>query len=241
MQLNIVFHDIVSDTNNIKNEYTVAKSYYFKFINLLEKVIREQKTPFSNYHVYFDDGYISFNDYIYPKICDPSKYTLAIVTNDINKNGFLTDNLIKKYDKKGITISSHGVSHASLGFYKKGTVMEIDRKGYYKNSSKGQNRQLCENEILYQFKKSQEYLEKLLHHKIIEFVLPYGIYNNTILEINKKYGLYKNISTCDEYLDDNFYLKPRILISNKNDTNTTIRKILSLEPCFQNNYDKISP
>lgn len=230
MQLNIVFHDVVFATKNITNKYTVTIDYYLKLINILDQKIKNQETLFSNYHVYFDDGYISFNNLIYQTIKDFSKFTLAIVTGDINKDGFLTDSLIKIYDKKGITISSHGVSHASLGFFKNGILETTPTEGCFKNSPKGQNKTLSENEIFYQLKKSQSYLEKILDHKIHEFVLPYGIYNKTLLQINKSNNLYQFISTCNEYLDNRGSLKPRFLINNEKSINQTINEILVLRP-----------
>lgn len=233
MLLNLVFHNIVSNSKQLNNKYTVTHDYYVELIEKLNQKIKDRNTLFSDYHIYFDDGYVSFNEFIYPSIGDYSKFTLAIVTDDINRNGFLNDSLLNMYDQKGIIISSHGISHSTLGFYKNGVLQDTFSDGPYKNSPKGQKKVLSENEVLYQLKESKTYLEKLVGHKINEFVLPYGIYNETTLLINKSNHLYKNISTCDEYLDDGDYLKPRFLIDHEKDIETTIDRILELGPCIK--------
>ncbi|KKQ48429.1 MAG: hypothetical protein US68_C0033G0006 [Candidatus Shapirobacteria bacterium GW2011_GWE1_38_10] len=228
MQLNLIFHNIVKSEKDIANKYTVTLDYYLDLVEKIERLIKGGKTSFSDYRVYFDDGYISFHELIYPKINDFSKYTLAVVTNDVNKAGFLDDQMLIEYDKKGIVISSHGVSHASLAFYENGVLQKTLANGKYENTSRGQNKSLSENEVIFQFKESQKYLQNLLGHRVSEFVFPYGLYNKQTLSLNKTGGYYKYLVTCDEYLDSGLSLRPRFLIDHERITEATIRKILNL-------------
>ncbi len=228
MRLNLIFHNIVKSEKDINNKYTVTLDYYLQLLDQIEQLLKSHKTLFSSYHVYFDDGYISFHDIVYPKIKIFSKYTLAIVTNSLNKEGFLTDKMLIDYDNKGISISSHGVSHSSLSFYEKGVLQSTRVNGKYGNTPRGQNKPLSENEVIFQFKESQKYLQTLLNHKINEFVLPYGLYNNRTVSLNKAGNYYKYMSTCDEYLDSGQSLRPRFLIDHENTIEQTILKIQNL-------------
>jgi len=81
-----------------------------------------------------------------------------------------------------------------------------------------------------QLVESRKQLEAIGIQKIDEFVLPYGLYNNQTLEINKKTAKYKYISTCDEYLDSGEQLKPRFLITSDISVKETINKIKRLQP-----------
>lgn len=229
MRLNLIFHNIVESEKDINNKYTVTLDFYLQLLEQIGRLINERKTLFSGYQVYFDDGHVSFHELIYPRIKDFSKYTLAIITDDINKEGFLNEKMLVEYDKRGILISSHGVSHASLSFCENGLLKETPTGGRYQNTPKGQNRPLSENEIIYQFKESQKYLEDLLNHKINEFVFPYGLYNKKIVFLNKIGKYYEYLSTCDEYLDTDQSLKPRFLIDHKRTIEETIRLILNLK------------
>lgn len=229
MQLNLVFHNIVSSPKDLKNIYTVTLDYYLDLLKKLDNAPATYNALFSQYHIYFDDGDASFNDLVFPKIVDFSKFTLAVVTDDIGKKGYLTKDMLKKYDHNGIIISSHGVSHSSLAFYENGVLQKTPSDGLYINSEMGQKRSLSENEILYQLRESKIFLRNLLRHDIDEFVLPYGIYNDSILNINETNHVYNFISTCDEYLDRGKKLRPRFLVNNTRSVSETIFTMLQLK------------
>ena len=137
--------------------------------------------------------------------------------------------------KEGIKISSHTSSHAALAVYREGKLQGTPLGGIYQNSPWGQGDILSENEILFQLVESKN---KLRNNNILtdELVLPHGLYNDTVLRLNYQYGLYKYISTCDEYLDYGEYLRPRFLIDNERSIKDTIDAIKNL-----NSVEKFKP
>lgn len=228
MRLNLIFHNIVKSEKDVNNKYTVILDYYLELLERIGRLVKDHKTLFSDYHIYFDDGHISFHNIVYPKIKDFSRYTLAVVINELNKEDFLNNKLLLEYDKKEIIISSHGVSHSSLAFYENGVLQNTSTGGEYENTQRGQNKALSENEVVFQIKESQIYLQKLLDHEIKEFVLPYGLYNNHTITLNKVGNYYKYLATCDEYLDSGQFLRPRFLINNERTIEETIQIISNL-------------
>lgn len=81
-----------------------------------------QKDPvISDVLFYFDDGYDSFDKYIFPLITENEYplYCLAIISDFIDTPGYLTSKKLRKYSNVGINIASHGVSHAALAIFDK--------------------------------------------------------------------------------------------------------------------------
>lgn len=230
MRLNLVFHNIVKDKKDIKSDFCITQDYYFELIEKLENLIKEDKTKFKELGIYFDDGYSSFKKIIFPKIKNHyQQYYLAIVTDWINKVGHLNEKDLISLNKLGVNICSHGVSHSALSIYLNENIQPTPNGGEYKNTLKGKKKVLNENEVIYQLKKSKEKLEKILDNQIDEFVLPYGLYNNQTIKINKNNDLYKNVSTCDEALDKENNIKPRFLVMNTRTIEDTLKLILKLK------------
>ena len=230
MRLNLVFHNIVKNKKDVNNDFCVTKDYYFELTQKIKNLIRENKTNFKQICFYFDDGYLSFKDLIFLSIKDNwLSYYLAIVTDWINKDNFLSEKDLIFLRDSGVNICSHGISHSSLAIYADDKLQATPRGGEYINIFKGKKKVLTQNEVVYQLKESKRILERILGQPVNEFVLPYGLYNNQTLQINGNNGLYKTISTCEEFLDNGKNLKPRFLVMNTRAVDETLKLILKLK------------
>lgn len=231
MRLNLIFHNVVKKESELNNKYTVTYDYYSRLVEKVASLISQRKTFYAEIQIYFDDGYASFNELVYPHIKgNYSSFTLSIVPDDLDHNGFLPSSLLKDYYRQGIQIASHSASHAALAVYKQGVLQGTPLAGEYKNSPKGQNDSLTENEVSYQYQSSKQYLENLLGKPVTEFVFPYGLYNPQAVLINNRYSYFKYLSTCDEYLDGGQLLRPRYLIDHERSVDETVNSILALRP-----------
>lgn len=126
MRLNLVFHNIVKDKKEIKSDFCITQDYYFELVKKLQDLIKKNKTKFKQIFFYFDDGYLSFKKIVLPKIKDQQQnYYIAIVTDWINKTGYLNKKNLVDFDKIGINICSHGTSHSALAIYLNDKLLKI--------------------------------------------------------------------------------------------------------------------
>ena len=142
----------------------------------------------------------------------------------------MSEGKIRWLQVNGVNIVPHGVSHSALCIYSGDKLLGTRYGGIYQNTPYGKGGSLTENEVLSQLLESKKALEAIGIKHIEEFVLPYGLYNREILEINRKMSIYKHLSTCDEYLDSGELLRPRFLITNDLSVELTIDRIMKLKP-----------
>jgi len=229
MRLNLVFHNITKNNLKFDNKYTVNVEYFIELINKIKRSISRNICRFNDFEIYFDDGYNSFYDLIFPIFRNQlHKIKLALIIEKINQKGYLNDYEIEKIIKNGVQIVSHGVSHSALTVYKNDHLQPTPLGGDYKNTPRGKNETLYSNQVLYQLIESKNTLEKKFKIKCDEFVFPYGLYNDNIIALNNKYRIYQTMSTCDEYLDKDYAIKPRILIDNEKTVQDTINFLNNL-------------
>lgn len=223
--------------SDLDDKYNVTFEYYKEVIKEVETLLLKNKGSFSDFRIYFDDGDDSFERIVFPAMTkfQKSRTRLSIVTDWLEKEKYLHAKSLHKFIKEGVIISSHTASHAALAVYREGKLQATTLDGIYQNSPWGQGDVLSENEILFQLVESKN---KLRDNNILtdELVLPHGLYNDTVLRLNYQYGLYKYISTCDEYLDDGEYLRPRFLVDNERSVKDTIDAIKNL-----NSIEKFKP
>jgi Polysaccharide deacetylase len=229
MYLNLVFHDLVENKDQLNNKYTVTYTYYKSLIDELDKLILLGQVNFLDYRIYFDDGKKSFIDYIEPTITKPQRFNLAIISQLIGKTGYFDSNDLLRFQSKGINISSHGVSHAALAIYEDDKLIINNNSGEYTNAPYGKGKSLTIQEVLFQTRQSKMALENILgKDSITEFVFPFGLYNSMIVENIIVSKDYKILSTCDQSLDRGQVLRPRFLVDNQRSISQTIKEILSL-------------
>lgn len=215
-KLNICLHNIVLENSAIETVYDLA-------INQLEVLVRTLKRlkntgHLSSYEIFFDDGYKSFR-----QIAEKLDFGIenrfihtAIITEQIGSKGKLNQVDLSWLDSKEFSIDSHGVSHAALAIFADDVLQSTPKGGEYRNMPYGKTTSLSEQEVLYQLKVSARKLESTLFTQPVNFVLPYGLYNNSTIMIAASLTHYKRIFTCDVAFDDDQYLAPRLLITQEN-------------------------
>ncbi len=228
MRINLVFHNI-TEADITQNRYELTRSSALKIIVKIQQIT--QKDPvISDALFYFDDGYNSFDKYIFPLITENeySSYCLAIISDFVDTPGYLTSEKLRKYSSVGINIASHGASHAALVIWDESEKMiKTTLGGVYRNTPLGKNFALSENEIRYQMIESKKILEEKIGRSVTEFILPYGLYNDEVVKIAKEY--YKTVSTCDKELDTGLFLRPRLLVESSHSIESLIKEIDALK------------
>tara|TARA_B100001964_G_C14182498_1_gene576950 strand:+ start:613 stop:1317 length:705 start_codon:yes stop_codon:yes gene_type:complete len=234
MYLNIIFHRIVNKYSDLKDMYELTLGQFINILNLIRRLSEQNSFSFTNYRLYFDDGDDSFRSIVLPllKKDELKNVVLAITTDNIGRPDFLSYHDLKEFQAKGITISSHSVSHPALAYYINGVAQESVIGSEYQTAPFGHTRRLTTQEILFQLNESKKTLED---NGIFtdEFVLPHGCYNDMVLSINKNNNLYDIISTCDEFVDSGTCLRPRILTRHDVALESFERKINSLIPYIE--------
>ena len=234
MQINIIFHNIAEDNEELTNKYSVNRWYLIRLIeDIKSKLISMENRP--ELCLYFDDGYSSFYNVVLPMIDDiPFPITLTVILDKLDTAGYITTEQLINISNSRVSIASHGVSHAALAVYRENQLQDIALIGKYENTPFGQGEPLSADQIKYQFIESKKKLESIINKPIDEFVLPYGLYNSRVVEIFKELDLYKYLSTCDIGIDNGQILKPRFLISNDTQPAEACEKLLHLFTNYKN-------
>jgi len=212
MYLNLIFHRIAKNDKDILDDYEVTLEQFLNILDLIRDLSSSPHCHFKHFRYYFDDGDDSFISRALPNILkkELSNCVLAVTTNNIGKKDFITKSDIFSLHSQGVQIASHSVSHAALAYYKNDVIQPTTKGGRYQTSPFGHTKILSEQEVLYQLKESKKIITDIVGN-VSEFVLPHGCYNKDVIRINQEYQLYDIISTCDNYLDNGYYLRPRIL------------------------------
>lgn len=242
-KLNLVFHNIIREDRILENIYETSDTFVE---NLLDRLIEYSlRDPLIQVQVFLDDGFSSHFDFAYKL---KEKYSinvfLAINTENVGKKGYLTLEQIKKINKHGVIVTSHGVSHASFGKYLNNVVIGAVGLGVYRNTPGHKGCILSKNEILFQLRESYLWF---LKNKIPvqDFVYTYGIYNEKIKEILDNSCLYKKAYGCDwgvEFAGLDSLELPRMVITSDIDfkqwVDIIIKKVYSIDrkKVFVHNY-----
>ena len=196
--VSFLYHDIVP-ANGILNPYRITESLFENHVSKLLSVTGKpatligSKTPDlqdSAYTFTFDDGHISAIKTAAPILeKHGSKGHFFIITSNIGKPGFLSENDIKELRKRGHIIGSHGHSHNPL-----------------KNKDK--------NEWL----KSVEILTEILNEKIACASVPGGWYSKQVALAAANAGiewLFNSEPTVNIYKEGNCSVMGRFSVSHK--------------------------
>lgn len=225
--LNLVFHCL---SDNPSGDWTLTIEKYFSIINGIDKLLELKRVRFNKYRIYFDDGERSFFDMLYSKIKkNLSLITLGISTDFLGKPRYLKTEELIRLRRQGVNIVSHGVNHSALAIYNKEDkfLLKTPAGGDYVSSSPGKNLCLKEEQVKFQYIESYRKLVSLAGN-VDEFIFPYGLYNEQSVEINRKLGLYRYLSTSDAALDNGQVLRPRYLIYNSKSVEEILKEITSL-------------
>jgi len=181
----------VYEENDFKDFNGVSKKMLYDYllknqkkIVSLDKILKKSILKFRKISITFDDGYKDIYNVVYP-ICKKLNipFTIFIIVDKIDKEGFLSKEEIEEMIKSGLlTIGSHGYSHKILTDY------NIDLK----------------KEIL----STKKYLEKAFDYKVDYFAFSHGQFNGKVLKEVKLANYKKSFSAS--YLSLSNRVIPRL-------------------------------
>ena len=191
----LIYHKI-SDSNNIKDIFTVSLDNFTKHILFLKDHfnlvslhdIGQKKNSFS---ITFDDGYDDLYNLVFPFIKKHKIFiTIFITLDNLDKNGYLSFIHLKEMLESGLVeLGCHGNTHVSL--------INLDAK-------------ILENEVQY----PKYHLENILGININFLSFPNGRYDQNTIQYCKEIG-FKKIFNSKLKTFDNLnkkYLFPRICV-----------------------------
>lgn len=213
--LNICLHDIVARDSDIKSIYDITTDQLMELTDLLHK---NKGDKYSKFTLYFDDGHKSFLDIVSNLDFGIStqRVRCAVIVNCLERSEKLTNSDLKDLAAKGYGIDSHGMSHVALAVYREGIIQQTPPGGIYTNAPRGQDSLLSSEQVFFQLQESKDCLEEILEKDIDDFVLPYGLYNQQVIQIIISQTNYKRIFTCHSAVDIGQILAPRLLITQEN-------------------------
>ncbi len=226
-KVNIVFHTIVNNRQEISNRYDYVFEDAINLVNKIRKIVEEKGMKLN---VFLDDG--DQSQFLFAKVLSKEiglNVHIALIANCVNKCGYLSDKEIKILEELGVAFCSHGFSHAALGRYENNMVIITPDGGEYKDFPRGHDNLLCKESVKFQIKESFIKL-KNLNIKIESFVYPYGIYNEIIKRVVQASCLYNRAYTCDNGIEgerSDLFATPRFMIYNDVSTKELILSIKS--------------
>lgn len=225
-KINVVFHNIVEKESEVNNHYEVTVDFLCEIVESLLKILENKEV---NLIVFLDDGY--FSQAKYAKLLHENygiEICISLISQNIGIDGYLDQMEIKTlYNYNGVSMASHGVSHAALGKYENGEILPTLPNGQYRNMRRGHAERLAVEEVRYQLKESKSQLAKNKIQTEI-FVYPYGIFNDEITNLIQKEKIYSRAYTCEEGLETEKTLPlaiPRILVDNTQSVDEVCLKV----------------
>jgi len=161
-----MYHDVY-DKNYMDSGFINSSAIIYKIkinnfetqVKLIKNALKKKFIPLNYVQFTFDDGGESCYTNIAPIL---EKYGFKgyffIITDLIEKKGFLTINQIQKLDKKGHIIGAHSHTHP-LGMNK-----------------------LSLNELKFEWEKSYKILSEILNKKILYASIPGGSYSKDVIK-----------------------------------------------------------
>ena len=223
-RLNLAFHKIVSSESQIDSRYTVEERFFKSVIEALRSLASKQ-LQIRQICIFFDDNHSSCFHIAAPDVAGtPFKGAVAVPIESIGQQGFCSVEELRSLHQNGYDILPHGYSHAALATYVGNTLQGTPNGGLYRNMHGGKGTVLTEREVLFQLIESKKALQEF---SPVDFVLPYGSYNEKTILINSAHGVYQRLVTCDPFLDADEILRPRLLITNELTVDQTMQSILT--------------
>jgi hypothetical protein len=184
---NLCFHDIADDPSVI---YTLPMSYLLAVTEALRaQGIADRVT------IYFDDGYVSLVEAVRTLLaCAPELELVAALTlSFLGQPGHIGWADIDPLYESGVRVAAHGREHLHMD--------QLDDSEILRHS-----------EILRQFVASRDALQA---YRPDEFVFPFGSYNETVVEINKRHEFFPVLTTVEYGWDHGQSLRPRLMVTSQ--------------------------
>jgi peptidoglycan/xylan/chitin deacetylase (PgdA/CDA1 family) len=151
----------------------------------------------------FDDGYHDFYTEAFPHLKEYNyTATVAIIVDQINTNGYLSENEIEELESYGIEIISHTMSHPDLT-------------------------KLDDQSIKNELENSKSYLENKFKGRVNALVYPYGKFDDNVIKKAREAGYVLGITTEPGIVDlkDNHFKLNRIRVDNRDGLAGFIKKM----------------
>ncbi len=179
----LIFH---SFNNNINSDkfYDLKITEFISLIDFLSNNVDPKKLTLT-----FDDGYKSILPAVEEALKRGFQVIAYIVTDYVDKDGFLTRKDLKYLLEIGCKIGSHTKSHKDLT-------------------------QANEKELIKELKDSKEYLENNFGMEVDLFSFPYGKHNNHVINIVKKFYRCSAISRPNFFRKKGIYGRVSVTSSN---------------------------
>ena len=181
-------------TETFERQMEFLKLHHYRvmsFEDLMGHIQLGQRVPWNTMVITFDDGYLDNFVNAFP-ILKKMNFPAAIfmITGNIGKNGWLSEEDLRVLDSSGITIGSHTVNHVFLPKLKK-------------------------EEILSELRQSRNQLEKILGHPVFLFSYPAGGVTEEVKKLVAHEGYRGAVTTNYGKLHDDLYAFRRIKITER--------------------------
>ncbi len=139
--------------------------------------------------IYFDDGYASVVEAVrtLQERAPEIELVVALTLGFLGQPGHIGWADIDPLYESGVRIAAHGREHLHMD-------------------------QLDDSEILRQFVASRDALQA---YRPDEFVFPFGSYNDTVVEINRRHELFPVLTTVEYGWDHGQPLRPRLMVTSE--------------------------
>ena len=149
----------------------VHRYHVIPLAELLDRIKTGKSIAPKTIVITFDDGFLDNIENAFPilrKMNFPA--VVFIITNNINKKGWLAEEDLRILDQAGVSVGSHTVHHAHLP-------------------------DLKPDQIFFELRDSKRRLEEILGHPVTLLSYPSGGYNSQIQDIARKLGYEGAVTT----------------------------------------------
>lgn len=224
--LNLVFHRIVDAPRDIQSAFDVERGFLATLLSETRSWLGTQDV-IRRVRVYFDDNHKSTLSCGITAVASVAfKGVCAVPVESIGQPGRCSEDDLAVLASCGFAVVPHGFSHVGLAIYDdKGAPRPTPPGGVYQNRPPGRDSVLTAEEVLFQLRESRTALRGCGDS---EFVLPYGLYNDSTIAINREHHVFDFLTTCDPLLDFGQPLRPRYLVRGGTDVQSTMDSIRRL-------------
>lgn len=203
-------HDVDETDNSI---YTLTPTYVRELADRITDAGIASAVRF-----YFDDGWGSLTTIVpllrqrHPEI----EVVLAIVTGWVGEPRNLSWDQLRDLAALGARVCAHSLDHPDM--------TTLSRPQRLRQLTLSQ--ELLHQQLLMPFGADQGAAGP---HRPREFVLPYGRYDQALLELNAEHQLYEHITTTEYAWDRGGQLRPRLMLTRER-TAAQVLELLASEP-----------
>ena len=135
--LSLAFHQIVKTKKKIDSIYAIERAYFDALLSELSNMIIDGSVK-QKIRIYFDDSYECCFQIAAPALESFNCFekVIAVPVTTVGETGHCSLRQLEVLHDRGLTISSHGYTHAVLAARVNGEVQETPNSGRYKMSQR---------------------------------------------------------------------------------------------------------